>query len=560
MVKRTKRKSNKVPKSILIATLDFETDPFKFGREPQPFCAGIFDGESYRNWWDSDPGELVLNVVDYIRDELKGFTLYAHNGGKFDYFFMLEHFEPNIKIINGRIAKAKIGETILTDSLLILPAPLSAHKKDEFDYEKMEKCNRLRHKQEILKYLHNDCIYLYEWVKKFVDLFGKKLTIAGTAYNELKKTGYDPVNTYEDYDSLFRMFYFGGRVQAFKIGQIKGDYEYIDINSAYPYAMLSKHAYGGRYYEIRKPPENYDGYFAVIDAISYGALPHRNIETGKLEFPDSEEIREFFCTGWEIKVGVDTGTLTVIKYKKIYVHEQIKDFKNFVNQFYDGRLQAKKDGNETLAFFLKIILNSCYGKFGQDGRQFKNYCLTGHSEVPENFFNLKDSLDKAWTLYSENHAVNIWEQPAPVHVYNNVATSASITGYVRAYLWQAICDSVEPVYCDTDSIMCKKFNGDKGNKLGEWKLEANLDRIYIGGRKFYACHVKNSVKGNDIKHDGSIEKNSEYKTACKGGVLTPIQIITEIKTGKGFIWEKASPAYSLKYGTRFLSRTINRQF
>lgn len=543
MARRTKRKNNDISKQIKIATLDFETDPFKFGREPVPFCCGIFDGEVYRQWWGA---ECVINIVEYIREELQDYTIYAHNGGKFDYFFMLEYFESNIKIINGRIAKAKIGKATLTDSLLILPAPLSQFRKDEFDYSKMEKENRVKHKQEILKYLKNDCVYLYEWVSKFVGLFGKKLTIAGTAFNELKKTGYDPLFTYEKYDELFRQFYFGGRVSTFKEGQIDGKHEYVDINSAYPFAMLYKHPFGSKYMEVGSPPKNYDGYFAVIDAVSYGCLPTRDPESKKLIYNDDEEIREYFCTGWEIKAGIETKTLKVIKYKKIYVHTQIKDFKAFVSKFYEGRLLHKKNGNKDFEYFFKIILNSCYGKFGQDGRQFKNYCLTSQSEMPENYFELKDEEDKAWKLHSEAaNNVSIWEQPAPVNRFNNVATAASITGYVRAYLWRAICNSTDPVYCDTDSLMCKNFGGEIGEKLGQWKIEATLDKIYVGGRKFYAARVA---------------KTGEYKTACKGGRLTDDQIINVIKTGKGFVWEKEAPAYSLKYGARFLRRSINRQF
>lgn len=543
MVRQLKEKTNEVSSKLKIATLDFETDPFKFGREPEPFCSGIFDGEFYRRWWGD---KCVADVVDYIREDLQGYTIYAHNGGKFDYFFMLEHFDSKIKIIDGRIAKATIGKAVLTDSLLILPAPLSAHKKNEFDYRKMEKGNREKHKPEILEYLESDCRYLHDWVKKFTDLYGKKLTISAVSYSQLEETGYKVKNTYERYDVLFRDFYFGGRVSTFKTGKVVGDHLYVDINSAYSYAMLEKHAYGNRYIEVKIPPKNFDGYFAVIDAISYGALPLRDSDTLKLDFPNSEEIREFTVTGWEIAAGIDTGTLKVIKYKKIYVHEQTKDFKNFVNKFYGGRLEAKKNGDETLAFFLKRILTSCYGKFGQDGRNFKNYCLTGTDEVPENYFKLKNDPKKRWRLHTENEiGVNVWKQPAPVNRYNNVATAASITGYVRAYLWRAICDSVEPVYCDTDSIMCEKFNGKLGEEIGDWKLEAELDRIYIGGRKFYAAHVKNS---------------KIYKTACKGGRLTASQIITVIKTGKGFVWKKDAPAYSLKYGARFLKRKINRQF
>ena len=63
MVRKRKTKNTKIPKQLKIATMDFETDPFKFGREPEPFCAGIFDGEVYRQFWGS---ECVINIVELL--------------------------------------------------------------------------------------------------------------------------------------------------------------------------------------------------------------------------------------------------------------------------------------------------------------------------------------------------------------------------------------------------------------------------------------------------------------------------------------------------------------
>ncbi len=104
-------------------------------------------------------------------------------------------------------------------------------------------------------------------------------------------------------------FYFGGRVQTFQLGEIKGKHTFIDINSAYPFAMLSRHPYGSKYLEkLKIPDHNHGGYFAKIKAISHGALPSRD-ETGKLQFYNDDIIREYWCTGWEIQAGLETNTL-----------------------------------------------------------------------------------------------------------------------------------------------------------------------------------------------------------------------------------------------------------
>ena len=526
-----------------IAVLDFETDPFLYGRIPEPFTCGVYDGEYYQDFWGDDCAD---QLAEYIREELQNYTIYAHNGGKFDFYFLMEHLEEDLKIIGGRIAKCKIGEATLTDSYLILPLSLSAYQKDEIDYKIFEygERDKPKNKKAILAYQKSDCIYLYEWVSKFINRFGKKLTLAGTAFNELKKTEYEPKSTNEYYDDVFRQFYYGGRVQTFKTGEIEGDYTYIDINSAYPYAMLFEHPYDSKYIEKIKIPndDEWGGYFAHIKAISKGALPFRNPDDNKLYFYMDDISRDYFVTGWEILAGLKTGTLEIIKIHRVYVHERKKNFSEYVNKFYEEKLQSKLNGDKDNELFSKLMLNSCYGKFGQDGRQFKDYQLLPFNCVPEDY---KPEGENEWSLYAEHETgFCIWEKPAPVDRFYNVATAASITGFVRAYLWEAICSSENPIYCDTDSLMCEKFHGKLGNELGQWKIEAELDQLYIGGRKFYAVHDK---------------ENDEWKTACKGARLSAEQIINTIKHNEPFVWKKDAPSYSLRFGARFLERKISMQ-
>ncbi len=462
----------------------------------------------------------------------------------------MEHLETDLKIINGRIAKCKIGEATLTDSILILPMSLDGYKKTEIDYNIFEYDQREKpkNKAEIRAYLKDDCLYLHEWVKKFRERFGKKLTLASTSFNELKKTDYEPQSTNEYYDEVFRKFYYGGRVQTFHTGEIIGDNEYVDINSAYPYGMLSDHPYGNEYLEkLKIPDQEWGGYFVHCTAVSHGALPFRNPEDGKLYFYDDETPREYFVTGWEVITGLETGTLKIKKVHRVYVHNKKKNFKEFVDKYYNGKLEAKKEGDKDTEFFFKIILNSCYGKFGQDGRQFKKYQILLFNCVPDDWVEpeQREENEHYWDLYAEHETgYCIWEKPDPVDRFYNVATAASITGYVRAYMWDSICKSVDPIYCDTDSIMCRKFNGELGDELGQWKVEAYLDLLYIGGRKFYAVHDR---------------ENKDWKTACKGARLSAEEIVDTIKYNRPCTWKKDAPSYSLRFGARFLERKISVQ-
>ena len=86
-----------------IWAVDSETDPFKAGRVPAPFIWGAYNGSEYHSFTKTD------DMVDFFLD--KDVIVYAHNGGKFDWHFILhrlEQFEP-LMVISGRLSKFKIG-------------------------------------------------------------------------------------------------------------------------------------------------------------------------------------------------------------------------------------------------------------------------------------------------------------------------------------------------------------------------------------------------------------------------------------------------------------------
>jgi hypothetical protein len=511
-----------------IAVLDFETDPFLFGRVPVPFAAGFYDGSQIITWWV----DCVEKLVDFIHELDGEYIIYAHNGGKFDFFYLLEYIDEDLKIINGRIAECKIGNHILRDSLLILPLALKQHGKTEIDYTKFEKEVRHKHKREIDDYLRDDLKYLYSWVTKFIERFGVRLTLAGTTFNVMKKQfKYAIEKTTNDYDLHFRNFYYGGRVECIESGVITKPLKYYDINSAYPYAMLHEHPQGDDYITVKKLPKQAGGWFAHITAISYGCLPFRG---DKMQYYRDNEQREYFATGWEIIAGLETKTLIIKKVHAVYIHCFTRNFKDYVNYFYAEKSAAKIVGDKDTETFAKLMLNASYGKFGQDSREFHDYKLVEFGADEQSGYEWDcDVGDFELHKRKTKDDVNDCE-------FYNVATAASITGFVRAFLWRAICNSVNPVYCDTDSLLVENFAGIVGNELGQWKLEADIVRAFIGGRKFYLIDCA----------DGTT------KQATKGFRATPAQLRKSIKTGSAIEHKKDAPAFSLKYGARFVERKI----
>lgn len=518
-----------------IAVIDFETDPFEFGGTIAPFCAGFFDGVIYREFWGDD---CMTQLADYLKSIETPLYIFAHNGGKFDFMFLLRAglLDNPLKIIHGRIVSAKMGIHTLRDSYAILPVPLSAHAKDEFDYSKMKRSQREKNRADILHYLASDCENLYSFVMKFIDRFGLKLTAASMAYGELKKIS-PQVQTGEFFDDKFRAFYFGGRVECFEKGIIKGNFNVYDVNSMYPHVMRDcDHPDGAEYVATPTKPDSRGFlpgrlhglvYFAEIEAVSFGALPVRE-KTG-LDFPNSKSPREFFACSHEIQAGIETGKLSRIKYKRLFYFKKIQRFSEFVDTYYAERLEAKKAGDKSRDLLTKLVLNSSYGKFAMNPREFFDYQIIDGHEKGEG------------ELYADYGDFTIWRSPAPVSRFNNVAVAASITSAARAVLMRAIAKAERPIYCDTDSIICAALDlSHDSKKLGAWKHEATATVAGIAGKKMYALF------------DGAGEC---VKLASKGVRLSGDDIM-RLCAGETINYKKESPALGLNGATRYIERAV----
>jgi hypothetical protein len=132
--------------------------------------------------------------------------------------------------------------------------------------------------------------------------------------------------------------------------------------------------------------------------------------------------------------------------------------------------------------------------------------------------------------------------------FYNLATAASITGYVRAMLWRAICAATRPMYCDTDSITAESFGPDVSlsKELGDWEIEYKYDRVIICGKKLYAMH-----------HAGEpLNEKASWKLASKGARLEFSDLI-KIASGEKVNYNNIVPTFSMnKSKPTFVSRQI----
>jgi hypothetical protein len=520
-----------------IATIDCETDPFAKNRIPKPFVWGCYDGENFHYFLTAD------ELIEFLSD--KNWIVYAHNGGKFDFHYLIKYLEPfaDVMIINGRLAKFKIGDCEFRDSYNILPVPLREMKKDDIEYWKLEEEFRQQYWDEIVDYLRSDCVYLYDYIARFNEQYGLNLTLASAAMKQWRKIANDgcpPTNM--SFYQKFAPYYYGGRTQCFQSGIIGQKFEYADIVSAYPHAMTLEHPWGDvQETVIYDGGEILDQRFYKVKCRSRGQFPFR-IKTG-LSFPADNEYRQFYITGWELRAAMRWEPEADYQIERVtYFYNKI-NFKSYVDYFFAMKQSYSKGTPDYL--FSKLFLNSLYGKFGSNPDNYFSYKVLDQKFIAAAEI---DNMEFAgelgeWALMREKLAEEKMR-------FYNVATAASITGCVRAMLYSKIMELGREniIYCDTDSIVY--FGDPMPEKAGLGEFEA-VDTCFYGGfagKKLYAIQGTKTDPKTKMPHQ---------HIATKGCRLEFNQIL-EIAKG-GFVeYESEAPSFSVLSTPKFLKRKIQK--
>lgn len=480
-----------------IAILDFETDPFDNVSEEAifPFLAVLYsDNFEPVIIWEENHAAFVSAVIAAIENLPEAYTIYAHNGGKFDYMFLMSKLKGRMLFKGRGIMTTKIGKHELRDSFHIIPDRLANFKKDHIDYEDMRKGKRNAHRQEIINYCINDCKYLLDIVKGFAKRFGLKLSIGQAAMSKIRED-YKFERLSESQDAFFRDYFFGGRVECLQ-GRIRrtGTYKLYDVNSMYPFVMADyEHPIGNMSF-IHNGAIGPDTFFLDITCNSRGAF----ILKDGIETKAPHGRFRFKTTIWEYNIAKKHNLISDVEIHSCIDIPTKTNFAKFVRPLYEERqvIKAKKNDMETAGLkgtveydelikddmFMKFLLNNGYGKFAQNPRKYKENYVTDVGGEPE-------GGPDAWggRPLSQCDDYWIWQRPSPSDRFNNVATGASITGAARSVLLDAICNSADPVYCDTDSLICRELSDVKIHKteLGAWDLETEMSEIIVCGKKLY---------------------------------------------------------------------------
>lgn len=555
-----------------IAILDFETDPFDNTRPDDivlPFLAVLYsDDFEPVVIWDENYDQFVNAVIRAIERLPKRYTIFAHNGGKFDYMFLLHKIRGLVKFKGRGIMVATIGNCELRDSFHIIPERLANWQKDVFDYNKLMRGTRAKYRAEIIEYCTNDCRYLLDIVKSFVQNYGFKISIGQAAISELRKHyKVKRISEYqdggEDGKHGLRQFFFGGRVECLAgRGLFQGDYKLYDVNSMYPAVMANqRHPIGNEYAPRRGAPNAYTA-FVKLSCRNYGAFVKRGANG---ETTAEIERGTFFVSKFEYDTAIRYNLIDDAEIMECIDCNEFSDFSEFVLPLYRKRLETKarlkfletmgaKDSREYNEvkkddIFIKLLLNNCYGKFCQNPRRFKERFITDIGERPPSTFATLGEIPWPELPSAENREFALWERESRPWRFFNVGTGASITGAARAVLLEAMQNAIDPIYCDTDSLICRDLQNSRIDpiELGAWDIEAEFSECIIAGKKLYACRSATLPVG----HKDAIKVRSKGVAGLdwdKMQRLLDDEIITQ--TNKGVTLSATHEQYYMKRRVR----------
>ncbi len=376
--------------------------------------------------------------------------------------------------------------------------------------------------EKLFTYCVRDVEIVEGFILKFIrflrsnDLGSFKLTMASQAFTTYRyrfMTTQPEIVPNPSLELSERLAYFGGRCEAFFIGNMDNQKFYmLDVNSLYPYAMMNERIPSS----VNRLQTNPDNSYIKLMTDNCYCVVEATIDIEQEYVPFKSETHLLFPVGQPRVWLHDPEYRHVLKYGKIIkIHTIITYktaplFQDYVNFFYPMKLQAGREGDKTEYALAKLFQNTLYGKFAQrnfsseiteDKRPSQYWTQTG--------FNLTKQREERHTHWNTKIYKTVMEGLA---YYSIPSIAGAITSYARMILWDymIICGLENVYYVDTDSIMTN-FEGyirlkdhTDNYRLGALKLENESTRIEIHGAKDYSF-------GDKVRHKGIPRKSKQLK-------------------------------------------------
>nr|BAM29335.1 dpoB [Lentinula edodes] len=426
-------------------------------------------------------------------------------------------------------------------------------------------------KDELLKYMKNDIVSLYQIIDKFskemFDLENLNITSVSTLssitlktyltnYYNKKKT---PIHIPRHANYLdIKNAYFGGRVEVFK-GFVENIYIY-DVVSLYPSCMLKDLPIGNICRSIDTNIDNYFGFcYASVNVpkgIRAPILPFR-LDNGSIIYPTGN------WSGWytsEILKKARFSKNVAIKVHHGYKMDKSNElFSKFVEKYSQIKINAEKEGNNAKRTTAKLILNSLYGRFGLKYEPYTidfvesnvadqiaiNHEVFDRVSFDNNIDFIKYTTAPSELLKELNREVyNKLKNKTDLdgeHVVRALTISAMITSYASILMNPFLNMPDNPCYyTDTDSLFMKYPLEDKytGKELGKFSFKGIAKRAYFISPKTYCLIMEDDsviIKCKGL--DNKLLNENHFKELLSGNNVTidTSKIFTNLKKGTGSI-------------------------
>ena len=356
-----------------------------------------------------------------------------------------------------------------------------------------------------VKVIMRACLAWFDFLVRY-DLGGFKGTLASqafTTYRHRFMTHEIGIHNNDKALNMERAAYVGGRTECFYLGKYTGEFYYIDVHSMYPSVMKGKR-YPTKLRGVYTRPTKKELRAWRQDA---AVIVECTIATDEAHYPLVHDARLIFpvgrfnvtLAGPEFWAAYDRGHVKRIH--KVAVYDCGEIFTDFIDFFYNERDKARARGDAVNTFNLKILMNSLYGKFGQNGRQFETVDTCDPNIVAVEEI-LDIDQDVSVTRRSFGGVVQEWVDEG--EAFNSFpAIAAYVASYARCVLDEAItlAGRTHCYYCDTDSLVVDRSGWESlchlvhETELGRWGLDRILETVELHGPKDYVFDDERKVKG-----------------------------------------------------------------
>jgi hypothetical protein len=489
------------------------------------YLVGCYDGETYRYFesvpmYPEDDGGAVDQFMRWLLSSAGQYTRrlgrwWAHNGGNFDVLYLLRWVQRNqvpAQAIpqQSTIVCLTVGsgrhQWEFVDSYRLMRGSLDdlgkafglGSKVPNIDYETLHLDPRR------YEYLERDCRLLHGCLDVFSRVVVRNggtvaITVASTAMNTfrsrfLKK----PIAREKQLHEFIRRAFYGGRVEVFRERfDGPGMLNVGDFNSMYPAAMLQpvpielKTTCEGAH-DFESYSRNWLGFveceIRMPEDTHIPPLPHRT--ESKLLFPTG--ILKGVWTSLELGAALEVGAEITWWGKSIWFRGE-PIFADYVRHWYGLRDKSRADYDPTIAEIAKYMLNTLFGKTGQNPERQKLWLFPTEDDFAEHCLTPLE-IGPEFGIFTEEVTTDA--------SYIVPQLAAWITAVARVKLWREMTGFVragyDVWYCDTDSVFTDAPIGGS-TELGELKLEDSVESAYFAAPKLYytqnAAKTKVKMKG-----------------------------------------------------------------